>query len=162
MPAEVQEKNMQNVQMFTGIMTSLNPDWKKDDRLRLQLQDSMKNAYFTPVQPLITNGEAHVPPTRSISASDMAQKLGICLKKADAIAIGKMWKNRYIEKYGEVPSKHDQYVDGAVRKVCSYIERDWSMGESVCTRARVSVAAGRPLQGPASFVRRERRLALLS
>ena len=61
MPVELQEKNMQNMQMFAGLMTSLNPDWKKNTRLCLQLEDSMKNAYFTPGQPHITNGEAEVP-----------------------------------------------------------------------------------------------------
>jgi len=131
MPAEVQEKSMQNVQMFAGVMASFNPDWKKDTRLCLQLQDSMKNAFFTPGQPLITNGEAQVPLTGSVDVGTLAQDLGMRLKKGDAPAIGKMWKKRYTEKYGEAPSLHDQFVDGVVRKVCSYTERDRSMGESV-------------------------------
>ena len=130
MPAELQEKNMQNVQMFAGLMTSLNPDWKSDARLRLQLQDSMQNAFFTPVQPLITNGEAQVPLTRSIDVSTLVQDLRMRLKDGDALVIGKLWKKRYTEKYGEAPSKHDQLVGGVVRKVCSYSERDRPMGES--------------------------------
>ena len=60
------------LQMEERIMTSLNPDWRQDDRLRLQLEDSVKNAFFTPVQPLITNGEAQVPLTRSIDVSTLA------------------------------------------------------------------------------------------
>ncbi len=63
--------------------------------------------------------------------STLAQDLGIRLKEGDALAIGKIWKNKYFEKYGEATSKNDQFVKGAVRKVCSYIERDRSMGESV-------------------------------
>ena len=131
MPADLQEKNMQNVQMFAGLMTALNPDWKKDTRLCLQLEDSMKNAFFTPTQPLITNGEAHVPLTRSIDVSTVAQDLGIRLKDGESSAIGRIVKKKYIEKYGEEPSLHDQFVRGAVRKVCSYTERDRPMGESV-------------------------------
>ena len=131
MPVELQAKNMQNVQMFTGLMTSLNPEWKKDTRLCLQLEDSMKNAYFTPGQPLITNGEAQVPLTRSIDVSTVAQDLGMRVKDGDRLAIGKLWKQKYIEKYCEAPSLHDQFVNGAVRRVCSYTERDRPMGESV-------------------------------
>jgi hypothetical protein len=47
MGVDLQEKNMQVVQMFSGIMTSLNPDWKKDARLRLQIEDSLKTAMFS-------------------------------------------------------------------------------------------------------------------
>ena len=131
MPAELQEKNMQNVQMFAGLMTSLNPEWKSDARLRLQLEDSMKNAYFTPGQARITNGEAQVPLTRSIDVSTVALDLGMRLKDGERLAIGKLWKKRYFETYGEAPSLHDRFVNGAVRKVCSYTERDRPMGESV-------------------------------
>jgi hypothetical protein len=131
MPAELQEKSMQNVQMFAGLMTSLNPEWKSDARLRLQLEDSVKNAFFTPVQPLITNGEAQVPLTRSIDVSTLAQDLGMRLKDGEAMAIGIKWKKKYFETYGEAPSKHDQAFGGVVRKVCSYTERDRPMGESV-------------------------------
>jgi hypothetical protein len=131
MPTELQQKSMQNVQTFTGLMTSLNTEWKSDARLRLQLEDSMKNAYFTPGQARITNGEAQVPLTRSIDVSTVAQDLGMRLKDGEAMAIGIMWKKRYAEKYGEAPSKHDQAFGGVVRKVCSYTERDRPMGESV-------------------------------
>jgi hypothetical protein len=131
MGVDLQEKSMQNVQTFAGLMTSLNPEWKSDARLRLQLEDSMKNAFFTPTQPLITNGAAQVPLTRSIDVSTVAQDLGMRLKDGEAMAIGIMWKKRYTETYGEAPSKHDQAFGGVVRKVCSYTERDRPMGESV-------------------------------
>jgi len=131
MPAELQEKSMQNVQTFAVLMTSLNPEWKKDTRLCLQLEDSMKNAYFTPRQTLITNGEAQVPLTRSIDVSTVGQDLGMRLKDGERLAIGKLWKKRYFETYGEAPPLHDQFVNGAVRQVCSYTERDRPMGESV-------------------------------
>jgi hypothetical protein len=131
MPSELQAKNMQNVQTFAGLMTSLNPEWKSDARLCLQLEDSMKNAFFTPRQPLITNGEAQVPLTRSIDVSTVAQDLGMRLKDGEAKAIGIKWKKRYFETYDKAPSLHDQFVNGAVRQVCSYTERDRPMGESV-------------------------------
>jgi hypothetical protein len=131
MPAELQQKSMQNVQMFAGLMTSLNPDWTSDARLRLQLEDSMKNAFFTPTQPLLTNGEAPVSLTRSIDVSTVGQDLGMNLKHGERLAIGKLWKKKYFETYGEFPPLHDQFVGGIVCKVCSYTERDRAMGESV-------------------------------
>jgi len=131
MGVDLQEKSMQNVQMFAGLMTSLNPDWTSDARLRLQLEDSMKNAFFTPTQPLIMNGEAQVSLTRSIDVSTVAQDLGMNLKHGEKLVIGKLWKKKYFETYGEAPSLHDQFVGGVVRKVCSYTERDRPMGESV-------------------------------
>jgi len=131
MPVELQQKSMQNVQMFAGLMTSLNPDWTSDARLRLQLEDSMKNAFFTPVQPLITNGAAVVPLTRSIDVSTVGQDLGMNLRHGEKLAIGKLWKKRYFETYGEAPPLHDQFVGGVVCRVCSYTERDRAMGESV-------------------------------
>jgi hypothetical protein len=131
MGVDLQEKSMQNVQMFAGLMTSLNPDWTSDARLRLQLEDSMKNAFFTPTQPLIMNGEAQVSLTRSIDVSTVAQDLGMNLKHGEKLAIGKLWKKRYLETYGEAPPLHDQFVGGVVCKVCSYTERDRAMGESV-------------------------------
>ena len=51
MGVELQEKNLQVVQTFSGLMTALNPDWKKDTRLCMQIEDSMKTAMFSPQQP---------------------------------------------------------------------------------------------------------------
>ena len=46
MGVELQEKNLQVVQTFSGLMTFLNPEFKSDARLRLQIEDSLKNAMF--------------------------------------------------------------------------------------------------------------------
>jgi hypothetical protein len=51
MGVELQEKNLQLVQTFSGLLTALNPDWKKDARLCLQIEDSMKTAMFSPHKP---------------------------------------------------------------------------------------------------------------
>ena len=51
MGVELQEKNLQVVQTFSGLMTALNPEWKKDARLCMQIEDSMKTAMFSPQQP---------------------------------------------------------------------------------------------------------------
>ena len=51
MGVELQEKNLQVVQTFSGLMTALNPEWKTDARLCMQIEDSMKTAMFSPQQP---------------------------------------------------------------------------------------------------------------
>ena len=86
--SRLQEKNLQVVQTFSGLMTSLNPDWKSDPRLCLQIEDFMKTVMFGGQQALITNGES--PSTsRSISVSQVAQELGVRLNHSESITIGR-------------------------------------------------------------------------
>jgi hypothetical protein len=125
---ELKERNMSVIGSFCGLMTSLNPEWKSDTRLRLQIEDSMKTALFGGQQALITNGES-LATSRSISVSQVAHELGVRLKPAESIAIGRAVAAQYREQHGEPPSKHRQWVDGAEREVNSYTERDRRMVE---------------------------------
>jgi hypothetical protein len=126
---ELKERNISVMGSFCGLMTSLNPDWKSDTRLRLQIEDSMKTVMFGGQQALITNGEPTA--ARSISVSQVAQALGVRLKHSDSIAIGRAVAAQYREQHGEPPSKHRQWVDGAEREVNSYTERDRHLLERV-------------------------------
>ena len=130
---ELKERNMSVIGSFCGLMSSLNPDWKNDTRLRLQLEDSMKTVMFGGQQALITNGKSAVTSatSRSISVSQVAQELGVRLNHSDSIAIGRALAAQYREQHGEPPSKHRQWVDGAEREVNSYTERDRHMVERV-------------------------------
>ena len=125
---EMKERNIAVISSVCGLMTSLNPDWKSDARLRMQIEDSMKTALFGGQQALITNGESPAT-SRSISVSQLAQELGVRLKPAESIAIGRAVAAQYREQHGEPPSKHRQWVDGAEREVNSYTERDRRMVE---------------------------------
>jgi hypothetical protein len=125
---EMKERNIAVISSVCGLMTSLNPDWKSDARLRLQIEDSMKTVMFGGQQALITNGES-LATSRSISVSQVAQELGVRLKPAESIAIGRAVAAQYREQHGEPPSKHRQWVDGAEREVNSYTERDRRMVE---------------------------------
>jgi hypothetical protein len=127
---EMKERNIAVISSVCGLMTSLNPDWKSDARLRLQIEDSMKTVMFGGQQALITNGES-LATSRSISVSQVAQELGVRLKPAESIAIGRAVAAQYREQHGEPPSKHRQWVDGAEREVNSYTERDRHMVERV-------------------------------
>ena len=127
---ELKERNMSVIGSFCGLMSSLNPDWKNDTRLRLQLEDSMKTAMFGRQQALITNGDSPAT-SRSISVSQVAQELGVRLNHSDSIAIGRALASEYRKQHNEPPSKHRQWVDGTEREVNSYTEHDRHMVERV-------------------------------
>ena len=99
------------MQTFSGVMTSLNPEWKSDSHLRLQVEDSMKTSLFGSQQTHITNDESPAT-THSISVGQLEKELGVRLKTADSIVIGRVVSAQYHEKHGEPPSKHRQWVDG--------------------------------------------------
>jgi len=121
--ADLELKRINNVAALANVMTALNPDWKKDQRLVVQMQDHLKNVLLqSTAQNSITNGEsAELAP---ITVSQVAQDMNRRFSTAQLIQIGKKVAQKYRLKYGEDPSRHEQYVDGAVRKVNSYTERD--------------------------------------
>jgi len=101
-------------------------DKKIDDRARLVFKDSLLNMTGTQ---LLTNGDdtSNKPITLSTVASDMGLRLtNVQLQKA-----GLMMRKCYMEKYNKAPEKHEQFVDGAVRKVNSYTEKDKDMMENI-------------------------------
>jgi hypothetical protein len=118
---DMEQKRISNISAFASLMTILNPTWTQDERLVLQTQDLLKNTMFhsTTAQASITNGELE-----PITVSQVAQDMGKRPTNSQLIKIGRMLAKRYRDKYGEEPSKHTQYVDGAARKVNSYTGRD--------------------------------------
>ena len=116
-------------------MSFLDANWRDNRRVVLQTQDVLKNALFsdsaTVCAPntLGTAGGAQAvavavqpPALASISISQVAMEMGLRLTHSQTLAIGKMVSKSYQNSYGSVPSKHNQFVDGAVRRVNSYTE----------------------------------------
>jgi len=118
--SQIRDRELARIKDFTHLMSSLNPDWKSDTRLRLQVEDSLKNVVLNKGPKMVTNGDE--PP--SVSISQIAHEKGISLKKGDMVAIGRAVAQGYFVKYGKKPSKHRQWVDGAEREVNSYTEKD--------------------------------------
>ena len=136
--SKIQELRLKNMEGFSNLMTNINPSWKNDARLMLQVEDSIKNAVLSstttsggsqlaiihkedgPIRTITTNSSF----SSSISVSQVAQELGLRLNHAESIAIGKKVAKAYYEKHGAKPSKHRQWVDGAEREVNSYTERE--------------------------------------
>ena len=131
--ARLKESHLNILEKFNGLMTDLNPAWKEDARLRLQVEDSLKTAVLSKTTLLIENGRSESRDLKqSISVSQVAQELDVRLNHAESIAIGKKVARAYAEAYGEKPSKHRQWVDGAELEVNSYTERDrWLVEQAI-------------------------------
>lgn len=121
--SETTANHLQNINTFCQTMTMLNPLWTDDKRLRLQVEDLTKNVMLNKNLPAITNGEAPSP-TQSISISQVAMEMGVRLNHKQEMRAGLAASNAYLLRYGERPSKHRQWVQGAERDVCSYTEKD--------------------------------------
>ena len=142
--ADNKDKQIALVEKFARVMTSIQPDWmSQDKRLVLQTQDFLKNALFGESSTMCavdsrSEGSSVVAMTTtvpsaalaSISISQIATEMKIRLSRSQLIAVGKVVRNSFKEKYGIVPSKHNQFVDGAVRSVNSYTEQHRALLEN--------------------------------
>lgn len=129
--AEAQAKVVDVQKTLMDHYTSLCPGRMIDDRARLMFKDNILNIATQPSptgsQLAIENGEVNRKP---LTISDLATGLGLKFGRGDTQKIGRMVAASYREKYGQEPGKHEQFVDGAVRLVNSYTERDKAMVEA--------------------------------
>ena len=119
--AEAQDKWIQ-------LYTSLCPNKTMDERARLHFKDNVMNLSASGGQKTIENG---ADDTRPITISTLAAQLGLKFTSGELQSIGIEVKKRYYEKYKADPPRHEQQVNGAVRNVCSYTERDRGLVEAV-------------------------------
>jgi hypothetical protein len=114
-----------NINTAMDIMSKLNPAWRNDGRLLVQLEDQVKNIVAPPSSTLaITNGE-HAP----ITISEVARELGRTLNHGQLIQAGKLVAKAYRQRHNAEPPEHAQYVDGATRMIKSYTEADRDLVE---------------------------------
>lgn len=136
---EVQEKRIQNLHSFMGLMSTIRPDWMQTDaRFRLQTEDMIKNIITTPGSTgsalALTNSNQEQPKIASLSISQLAKELGCKhLSHADSCSVGKLAAKRFRELHGVDPPKHRQWVDGAERTINSYTEQDRGLLTAVLT-----------------------------
>lgn len=137
--AEAQAKVLEVQKMLMDTYTSLCPNRVIDDRARLMFKDNFLNiASQGPASQLaigngmsIGNGAGVGLAGRPFSVSDAALGLKLSFNRGDTQKLGKLVAAAYREKYGQGPSKHEQWVDGASREVCSYTEKDRDLVEGV-------------------------------
>ena len=100
-----------------------------DDRAKLHLKESLFNVTSASGRApagraLLTNG---VESERRLELSTEIMKLGKRPKANDLSSIGRMMGRMYREKYGKDPAKQQKEVNGAVRFVNMYFEKDIDM-----------------------------------
>jgi hypothetical protein len=115
------------------IMDSLKAKSNIDERTKLQFEDHIKNVILSSSnsfkQKSITNGDATVNETESLSVSVLAAEMGYKCSDKQIINIGRTIAAKYRETYKCSPPKHKQYVKGNYIPVNSYMERDRPMME---------------------------------
>ena len=129
---ELKHRGMEMVSSFTNLMSTLNPDWKKDTRLVLQTEDLLKNIAFstmTDQSQTSQNGDKPHEIT-AVTLSQYAQQFNKSSAPSYLSKVGKILASKYRTKYNKNPGQHKQYVDGAVRNVNSYTEQDYYIIEA--------------------------------
>ena len=146
MHADTMAKNTDTMAKTAALYTSLCPNQEIDERGRLLLKDSVLNSAMNGDSAmngkLITNGaggagDSCAPakdPNKFIMISTVASELGYRFDTAVLIKIGRDVKHEYENRHREEPPKHEQFVNGGVRQVCSYQERDRDLVEAVIKR----------------------------
>lgn len=120
-----------HTQVIAGYQT-LCPGNVLDDRARLLFKDTYLNLCMGGSQKVLTNG---VDQDKPLTISTVATDLGLKLTSTQLQSVGCAVKAKYLAKYDEPPPKHEQFCNGAVRKVCSYTERDREMVEQALRNA---------------------------
>ena len=124
---DIQDKRMRRIEYSMQLLDRLNPTWHKSDaRFRMQTEDMVKNILTVPVTTasLLTNGEPSKQQA-TLTISQLAQELG-CKKllHSQLCSAGSRAARLFRTRYGQEPTKHRQWVDGAERDINTYTEAD--------------------------------------
>ena len=134
----LQEKERTMALTLQGLksVTDLSPMGVLDERSRIMFKDLITNLITTTCTPLpaITSDAAALPThpvSKFLTISTVAASMGHTnLTNSQLQRIGLAVSKAYVDRYGCKPSKHDQFVDGAVRQVCTYEEKDRDLVEA--------------------------------
>ena len=123
------------------------PQTSMDERARLIFKDNLMNMIVKGVQPpvpVITMpaiaGDASsgtptptAPSVGFLTISALASEMGYKFDSSQLKKLGMRIAQAYSRQYKQSPPKHDQFVDGAVRKVNSYHVKDRALLEREIT-----------------------------
>jgi hypothetical protein len=124
--AQYRSMALGNISTAVDLMGRLNPAWKNDGRLLLQLEDQVKNIVAPPSSTqAITNGDL-----APITISDVALELGCRLHHAQLIQAGKLVAKAYRQRHNADPHEELRWVDGTRRMIKSYTEADMDLVEA--------------------------------
>jgi hypothetical protein len=118
---EMAERKQRFVQGMLGCYSAICGKDGMDDRARLFFKDTILNVTSNSMQ---TYGAVHENTEKPLTISTIALELGKRLSTSDQQIIGRKVATMYKTKYGKEPSKHSQFVGGAVVSVNSYTHKD--------------------------------------
>ena len=98
-----------------------------DERDKLFFQDAARNfirTQFGYQRMLEGDGTAAGEQMEQVTISEVAQAMGVRLRRGEESSAGKAAAQLYREAHGVNPPKHKRFVDGAVRSVNLYFEKD--------------------------------------
>ncbi len=99
---------------------------EEDERDKLFFQDAARNfirGQFRVQDRELLEGPPN-PSNEQVTIADVARDLGVRLRRGEDSLVGKAAAMLYRNKHGEGPPKHKRFVDGAVRAVNLYFEKD--------------------------------------
>ena len=117
------DTNTQQLELYASLC---GPNFQIDERARLLFKDMVMNLL---TKPQITMGED--APIGFITISTVASEMGYKLDTPQLMKVGLAVREAYRVKYNEAPQKHEQFVNGAVRKVNTYQTRDRPLIEEI-------------------------------
>jgi len=121
----LKDKDLVFVKDSIGLLKSI-CNGELDERTSMQYQELVKNVTFTGQKSTAEGGGAA---SDGISVSVVAKIMGYTCTDGQLINIGSILAKKYLEKYGEKPSKHKQEHKGKIIDANSYTERDRGMME---------------------------------
>jgi hypothetical protein len=117
-----------NISTAMDIMSKLNPAWRNNGRLLMQLEDQVKNI-VVPASSSLSIADGHTTYHAPITISDVALDLGRRLNHAQLIQAGKLVAKAYRQRHNEDPYEELRYVDGTRRMIKSYTAADRDLVE---------------------------------
>jgi len=128
---ETTNMRINNIQEAEKMYTRLCIGGIMDDRARLMFKDGLTNA--AGIMP--TQQQEKPIDERPLTISTFVTELKIKMNNSQGIQAGRIMARLYREKYGSDPSTHEQFVDGAVRKVKSYTREHTDLMEQAIKEA---------------------------
>lgn len=104
----------------------------EDERDRLFFVDASRNY----IRSRFSGRLLEDAPNEPITISEVAKGMGVSLRRGDEVKVGRAAAALFRAERGDDPPKHSQFVDGAVRRINSYFEKDRHILQDAVRRLR--------------------------
>jgi hypothetical protein len=133
----IKKKNLDLTTQFLDCMQKVNPDWRADERLELQVQERLCSAFLN-------------DPWLKISDVIASLKQGKTESKTpvDPVAVGNRAAKLYKKQHGKEPPKHPEFINNLIRYTNTYTEADRALLEEAVRQEEEAVRQTMRKQSP--------------